>query len=112
VLKPIGELPPAEGALAVLETRSLVQDPGFVTPMEVQFEFGQPIPTSDALRTVVDGVQAMPGVAAVKSDGIHMVVQLDTSRVQPAQIRQLVEQQLGYQLSAGTQVPDAGTTAD
>jgi hypothetical protein len=111
LLKPIGELPPAQGALAAIETRSQAQDPSFLTPVEILFQFEQPIATSDALRMVVNGVQALPGVAAVKSNGVNIIVQYDTARVQPPQIRQYLDG-LGYALAPGTDIPDAGTAAD
>jgi hypothetical protein len=110
LLKPIGDLPAAEGALPAVETRNQAQDAGFLTPVEITFQFAQPIRAADVLRTLVDAVQALPGVAAVKSDGVHMIVQYDTARVQPAQIRQRLDE-LGYAFAPGTDVP-AGDSSD
>jgi copper chaperone CopZ len=110
-VRAIGELPAAEGALAVIETRNQAQDPGFLTPMEITFQFAQPIGAEADLRRIVDAVQAVPGVAAVKSDGVNMIVQYDSARLEPAQIRQLLDQ-LGFAFAPGTDVPDAGDSRD
>jgi hypothetical protein len=111
LIRAIGDLPAADGALPALETRNQSQDPGFISPVQVTFQFAQPIASAEVLRTIVDGVQAMTGVAAVKSDGVHMIVQYDTARVQPAQIRERLEE-LGYTLAPGGDVPDAGDSSD
>jgi hypothetical protein len=110
-VRAISELPAAEGALPVIETRIQPQDPGVVMPVEVTFQFAQAIVATETLRPIVDAVQAVPGVTGVKSDGVHMIVQYDSGRVQPAQIRQLLDQ-LGHAFAPGTDVPDAGDPRD
>ena len=111
VARAMGELPAAPGAIAVVETANQVQDPGLVTPMEIQFELAQPIGAADTLRTLVDNVQSVAGVVRVKSDGVHMLVQYDTARVQPTQLRQRLTE-LGHAAAPGTDVPAPGGARD
>jgi hypothetical protein len=107
----MGELPDAAGTIAVVESRNQIQDPGLVTPVEIQFELAEPITTSDALRGLVDGVQALAGVVAVKADGVHLLVHYDDSRVQPMQLRQRLTE-LGHAAIPGTDVPAPGPAID
>jgi hypothetical protein len=107
----MGELPASAAAIAVIETRNEVQQPGLITPLEIQFQLGEPISTSDALRAAVEGVQALPGVVAVKSDGVHVLVQYDDSRVQPNQLRQRL-MELGHAAAPGVDAPAPGAAAD
>jgi hypothetical protein len=111
VVRSIGELPPAAGALPAVESDNPVQDPGFLTPIETQFELSEPVASPDALRALVDGVQRLSGVAAVKSDGIHVLVQYDTARIQLPQLRQRLSE-LGHAPAPGTEVSPPGDAAD
>jgi hypothetical protein len=111
ISRALGDLPTADGAIAMVETRAAATDSGVVTPMELQFELADHIGSPDVLRQVVAGVQALPGVVAVKSDGVHMLIQYDDSRIQPTQVRQLLTE-LGHAAAPGTDVPSPGRAAD
>jgi len=89
VARSIGELPPGlPGALPPVESTKSGAGSRFPDTDRDQFPALRPVATPDALRALVDGVQVMTGVAAVKSDGIHMLVQYDTARIQLPQLRQ------------------------
>jgi hypothetical protein len=111
VARPFGELPAASTAIAVIEATNPDQDPGLLSPMEIQFELADPIATPDVLRTVVDAIRTSTGVVAVKSDGVHLLVQYDDSRVQPGQLRQRLTA-LGHAAAPGTDLPAPGRAAD
>jgi len=110
-VRPLGDLPSATAAIAVIEATNPVQDPGLLSPKEIQFELADPIATADALRSVVDGLRTSAGVVAVKSDGVHVLVQYDDSRVQPGQLRQRLTE-LGHAAAPGTDLPAPGRAAD
>jgi hypothetical protein len=101
----------AVAGLPTVETTAAARGPGFLTPVELDLELQQPITDSVELRTLVDGVQQLDGVASVRSDGVHILVRYDSTRVLPARLRDRLRE-LGHPARAGTDVQNPGDAAD
>jgi copper chaperone CopZ len=104
-------VPVAPSGLPIVETSRSSTSAGFLTAVELELEFAQPIGTVDELKMVVDGVQELNGVASVRSDGIHIGVRYDSTVVLPARIRDRLRE-LGHPAVAGTNVQNPGDAAD
>src|SRR5262249_26053813 len=98
-------------ALPTLESAAVTGGPGFLTPIELNLEFAQPLSSVEDLRKVVAGLQSLDGVAYVHSDGIHIAVRYDTTMVLPDRIRSRLRE-LGFPAKAGTDVQNPGDAAD
>jgi hypothetical protein len=98
-------------ALPTIESTAVTGGPGFLTPIEINLEFAQPVTNVADLRKVVDGVQGLEGVAYVHSDGVHIAVRYDTTMVLPDRIRSRLRE-LGFPAKAGTDVQNPGDAAD
>jgi hypothetical protein len=101
----------AAPGLATVETTAAVRGPGFLTPVELDLELEQPVTDAVDLKTLVEGVQQLDGVATVRSDGVHIVVRYDSTRVLPARLRDRLRE-LGHPARAGTEVQNPGDAAD
>jgi hypothetical protein len=77
----------------------------------LDLEFQQPLNDQTQLRQLVDGVQQLNGIASVHSDGLHIRVRYDSTRVLPARIRDRLRE-LGHPARAGTDVQNPGDAAD
>jgi hypothetical protein len=98
-------------ALSTVETTAGPQGPGFLTPVELELQFQQPLADQTELRDVVEGVQQLGGIASVRSDGVRVQVRYDSTRVLPARIRDRLRE-LGHPARAGTDVQNPGDAAD
>jgi hypothetical protein len=94
-----------------VETTAAVRGPGFLTPVELELELEQPLSDVAELRTLVEGVQQLDGVAAVRSDGVSILVRYDSTRVLPARLRDRLRE-LGHPARPGTDVQNPGDAAD
>ena len=101
----------APTGLPTVETSAAVRGPGFLTPVELDLELQQPVTDATDLKTLVDGVQQLDGVATVRSDGVHILVRYDSTRVLPARFRDRLRE-LGHPARAGTEVQNPGDAAD
>lgn len=110
---PTATAPPrsAPTGLPTVETSAAVRGPGFLTPVELDLELQQPVTDATDLKTLVDGVQQLDGVATVRSDGVHILVRYDSTRVLPARLRDRLRE-LGHPARAGTEVQNPGDAAD
>jgi len=104
-------VPTPAAALPTVATSAPSLGPGFLTPVELELEFQQPLTTQDDLRQLVDGVQQLNGIAAVESNGVRIRVRYDSTRVLPARIRDRLRE-LGHPARAGTDVQNPGDAAD
>jgi copper chaperone CopZ len=105
--------PAAVGAAALptVETSAADRRPGFLSPVELDLVFQQPLTDSAELQTLVEAVQQLDGIAAVRSDGVHILVRYDSTRVLPARIRGRLTE-LGHPPAGGTPVQNPGDAAD
>ena len=101
----------APSGLPIVETSRSSSSAGFLTAVELELEFAEPIGTTDELKQVVDGLQELNGVASVRSDSIHIGVRYDSTVVLPARIRDRLRE-LGHPAVAGTNVQNPGDAAD
>jgi hypothetical protein len=86
-------------------------DPSFLTPIDLELQFAEPVQSAEELTRVVEGVLSLGGVSSVRSDGNHIVVVYDSQRVLPERIRvRLLE--LDHPAVAGTEVQIPGVAAD
>jgi hypothetical protein len=98
-------------ALPTIETTPDARGPGFLTPVELDLVFQQPVTDSVTLRGLVEGMQQLDGIAGVRSDGAHILVRYDSTRVLPTRIRDRLRE-LGHPAVAGTEVQNPGDAAD
>jgi hypothetical protein len=98
-------------ALPTVETAAAVRGSGFLTPVELDLVFQQPLTDSVELQRLVDGVQQLDGITAVRSDGVHILLRYDSSRVLPTRIRDRLRE-LGHPAVGGTDVQNPGDAAD
>jgi hypothetical protein len=97
--------------LPTVESTAATGGPGFLTPIELNLEFAQPVTSVEDLRSVVTGLQSLDGVAYVHSDGVHIAVRYDTTMVLPDRIRSRLRE-LGFPAKPGTDVQNPGDAAD
>jgi hypothetical protein len=97
--------------LPTVATSANAADPGFLRAVELNLDLAQPLTDEQALSQFVDGVQSLDGVTAVRSDGIHVVVSYDSTRLLPGRIRDRLSE-LGHPARAGTDVQSPGDAAD
>jgi hypothetical protein len=94
-----------------VETTAASTQAGFLTQVELALELEQAVTDPAELRRFVDGVQELTGIASVRSDGSHIEVRYDSTRVLPARIRDRLRE-LGHPARAGTNVQNPGDAAD
>jgi len=83
----------------------------FLTAIDLELEFAEPIANPDELRRVVQGMLELNGVVHVSSDGVHISLRYDSGMVLPARMREQL-QELGHPARAGTEIQSPGDTAD
>jgi hypothetical protein len=98
-------------ALPTVETIAAQRGPGFLTPVELELELQQPLTDLAELHRLVDGMQALDGIATVRSDGLSVHLRYDSTRVLPARIRERLSE-LGHPARSGTEVQNPGEAAD
>jgi hypothetical protein len=79
--------------------------------IELDLELQQPLTDSNALRQLVEGIQVLDGVSSVSSDGVHVHVLYDSTRLLPTRVRDRLRE-LGHPARAGTDVQNPGDAAD
>lgn len=98
-------------ALPTVERSRASGSAGFLTPVELELEFAEPISSAEELNEVAEGLLQLSGIASVHADGTRVSVRYDTTAVLPARIRDRLRE-LGHPAKAGTEVQNPGDAAD
>jgi hypothetical protein len=97
--------------LPTVQTSADAGAAGFLRAVELDLDFQQPVADPSSLRQLVDGMQQLDGVASVSSDGLHILVRYDSTRILPTRIRDRLRE-LGHPARGGTEVQNPGDAAD